>query len=117
MSYRGEYFGSASDYSERYRDMWGGPPSYQSASATAAALALHLAIESAGSLDADEVRAALRNLNVDTFYGSISFDSTGKNASKPMGAAQIQEGSTHVVAPANAAVADLIYPAPSWKDR
>lgn len=117
MSYRGEYFGSASDYSERYRDMWEGPPSYQSASATAAALALHLAIESAGSLDADEVREALRSLNVDTFYGSISFDSTGKNASKPMGAAQIQDGETHVVAPANAAVADLIYPAPSWKDR
>ena len=117
MSYRGEYFGSASDYAERYGDMWEGPPTYQSASATAAALALHLAIESAGSLDADEVRAALRSLNVDTFYGSISFDSTGKNTSKPMGAVQIQNGGTHVVAPANAAVADLIYPAPNWKDR
>ena len=117
MSYRGEYFGSASDYAERYGDMWGGSPSYQSASATAAALALHLAIESAGSLDADEVRAALRSLNVDTFYGSISFDSTGKNTSKPMGAVQIQGGGTHVVAPANAAVADLIYPAPNWKNR
>ena len=117
MSYRGEYFGSASDYAERYADMWDGPPSYQAASATAAALALHLAIESAGSLDADEVRAALRSLNVDTFYGSISFDSTGKNTSKPMGAVQIQDGGTHVVAPANAAVADLIYPAPNWNDR
>ena len=117
MSYRGEYFGSASDYARRYEEMWEGPPSYQAASATAAALALHLAIESAASVDADDVRAALRSLNADTFYGSISFDSTGKNVSKPMGAVQIQNGGTHVVAPANAAVVDLIYPAPEWGDR
>ena len=117
MGYEGEYFGSASDYAGRYADMWGGPPSYQSASATAAALALHLAIESADSLDADEVRAALQSLNADTFYGSISFDSSGKNPSKPMGAVQIQDGGIHVVAPSNAAVADLIYPAPDWNDR
>ena len=117
MSYEGDYFGSASDYAERYAAKWGGPPTYQSASATAAALALHLAIEAAGSLDANAVRAALHNLDVDTFYGRISFDSTGKNTAKPMGAIQIQNGDIRVVAPANAAVADLLYPAPNWKDR
>ena len=47
MSYQGDYFGSASDYAERYAAKWGGPPAYQSASATAAALALQLAIEAA----------------------------------------------------------------------
>ena len=117
MSYEGDYFGSASDYAERYAAKWGGPPTYQSASATAAALALHLAIEAAGSLDANAVRAALHNLDVDTFYGRISFDSTGKNTAKPMGAIQIQNGDIRVVAPPNAAVAGLLYPAPNWKDR
>ena len=117
MSYRGAYFGSASDYTERYRDKWGDPPAYQAASATAAGLALQLAIEAAGSLDADAVRTALRNLDVSTFYGPINFDSTGKNESKPMGAVQIQNGKTVVVAPANAAVATLVYPSPSWNDR
>ena len=117
MSYEGDYFGSASDYAERYTAKWGGSPAYQTASATAAGLALHLAIEAAGSLDADAVRSALRNLDVDTFYGRISFDSTGKNATRPMGAVQIQNGNTRVIAPANAAVADLLYPVPNWKDR
>ena len=117
MSYRGEYFGSASDYAERYRNKWGDPPAYQAASATAAGLALQLAIEDAGSLDADAVRTALRNLDVSTFYGPINFDSTGKNEGKPMGAVQIQNGKTVVVAPANAAVATLVYPAPGWNDR
>ena len=117
MSYEGAYFGSASDYAERYEAEFGSLPPYQSASATAAALALHLSVEAAGSLDSDAVRDALRNLNADTFFGRIIFDATGKNSSRPMGAIQIQNGSTRVVAPSDYSVAELIYPAPSWEDR
>ena len=117
MSYSGDYFGSAFEYAERYRARWGAPPAYQSASATAAALALHLAIEDAGSLDADDVRASLHALDVSTFYGRITFDSTGKNVSRQMGAVQIHDRQTAVVAPGGAAVADLIYPAPTWEER
>jgi len=117
MSYHGDYFGSASDYAERYAEKWGGPPTYQAASATAAALALQLAIEAAGSLNTDDVRAALRNLDVSTFYGRISFNEAGKNVARPMGAIQIQDGDIRVVAPPDAAVSELIYPAPAWKDR
>ena len=117
MSYRGEYFGSASDYAERYRNKWGAPPVYQAASATAAALTLQTAIEVAGSLDTDAVRMALRNLDISTFYGPIKLDSTGKNTAKPMGVVQIQDGKILVVTPANAAVSEVLYPAPSWQDR
>ena len=117
MGYEGEYFGSASDYAERYRRKWGEAPVYQAASATAAALALQAAIESAGSLDADAVRRALRNLDISTFYGPIKLDSVGKNTAKPMGAVQIQDGEILIVAPAIAAVSELLYPAPGWKER
>ncbi len=117
MSYRGEHFGSASDYAARYREMWGQAPTYQAAESTAAALALHLAIEAAGSLDTDAVRTALRDLDVATFYGPINFDETGKNTAKPMGAIQIQNGEILVIAPSNAAVADLLYPKPAGAER
>ena len=117
MTYEGDYFGSASDYAGRYEAEWGSAPAYQAASATAAALALHLAIESAGSLDTDAVRTALHDMDVDTFYGPINFDETGKNVAKPMGTVQIQDGVTRLVAPADVSVADLIYPKPSWQDR
>ena len=117
MSYRDEYFGSASDYAETFAKRWGGDPAYQSASATAAALALQLAIEEAGSLDIGDVREALRGMDVATFYGQIRFDETGKNAAKPMGTIQIQEGDVRVVAPASSAVADLVYPVPRWDER
>ena len=55
---------------------------------------------------------ALRNLDVVTFYGPINFDEKGRNASKPMGAIQIQNGDILVVAPTNAAVAEPGLPSP-----
>ncbi len=68
-----------SDCAGYYESLWGEPPVYQAASATAAALALHLAIEAAGSTDTNAVRTALRGLSADTFYGPISFDERGVN--------------------------------------
>ena len=117
MSYADDYFGTAAEYAARYEKMWGEPPTYQAAESTATALALHIAIEHAASLDTDAVRTALRNLDVVTFYGPINFDERGRNAGKPMGAIQIQDGEILVVAPNNAAIAGLNYPAPPWKDR
>lgn len=117
MSWEDEYFGTAADYAERYEAMWGEPPSYQAAESTATALALQLAIEQAGTMDMDAVRQALYDLDVVTFYGPINFDDTGKNAAKPMGAIQIQDGVINVVAPAEAAVAELQFPMPPWEER
>jgi branched-chain amino acid transport system substrate-binding protein len=117
MSWQDEHFGSAEEYAQRYEALWGEPPTYQAAESTATALALHLAIENAGSLEMDAVRQALYDLDVTTFYGPINFDETGKNAGKPMGAIQIQDGVINVVAPTEAAVSELQYPMPAWEDR
>ena len=110
MAYEGEWFGSAAEYASYYEALWGEPPVYQAASATASALALHLAIEAAGSTDTDAVRQALRSLRADTFYGPIAFDGRGVNVAKPMGTIQVQGGEILVVAPDAAAVAGLVYP-------
>jgi branched-chain amino acid transport system substrate-binding protein len=110
MAYSGQWFGSAGDYAARYESLWGEAPVYQAASASASALALHIAIEQAGTTDTDAVRDALRNMSVDTFYGPISFDDRGVNTGKPMGTVQVQDGEINVVAPDGAAVAALAYP-------
>jgi branched-chain amino acid transport system substrate-binding protein len=110
MAYEGPWFGSASDYAARYQSLWDEPPVYQSASATASALALHIAIEQAGTTDTDAVREALRSMDVETFYGPIKFDERGVNVAKPMGTVQVQDTGINVVAPDAAKVADLIYP-------
>ena len=111
MTYEGASFGTASAYADTYESLWDEPPIYQAAGSTAAALALHRAIEAAGSLDTDAVRDALRALEIDTFYGPIRFDERGVNVAKPMGIVQVQDGSIVVVAPAAAAEGELVYPA------
>ncbi len=110
MAWEGEWFGTPADYAARYEALWGEPPVYQAASATASALALHIAIEEAGTIETDAVRDALRSLDVQTFYGPIQFDEQGVNRAKPMGTIQVQDGEIVVVAPSGAAIADLQYP-------
>lgn len=117
MSWKDDYFGTAADFAARYEKLWGESPTYQAAESAATPLALQLAIQNAGSLEMDAVRQALYDLDVTTFYGPINFDDTGKNAGKPMGTIQIQDGVINVVAPSVAAVADLQYPMPAWEDR
>lgn len=117
MSYEDEWFGTAAEYAARYQAEWGETPTYQAAESTATALALQLAIEAAGSLETADVRQALLDMNVETFYGPIDFDETGKNAGKPMGTIQIQDGEIVVVAPADSATADVRWPMPAWDER
>jgi branched-chain amino acid transport system substrate-binding protein len=117
MSWEDDYFGTPADFAARYEGLWGEPPTYQAAESTATALALQLAIEAAGSLDMDAVRQALYDLDEITFYGPINFDETGKNAAKPMGTIQIQDGVINVVAPVEAAVTDLMFPMPPWEEK
>jgi branched-chain amino acid transport system substrate-binding protein len=110
MTWEDEYFGTAEEYAQRYEEEYGHEPTYQAAESTAAALVLQIAIESAGSLETDAVRQALLDMDIETFYGPIAFDETGKNTVKPMGFIQIQDGEIRVVGPAEVADAELIYP-------
>nr|WP_246401427.1 amino acid ABC transporter substrate-binding protein [Jiangella mangrovi] len=106
----GASFGTGADYAERYSARYGEAPTYHAAGATAAALALQLAIEAAGSTGTDAVRAALLDLDAETFYGPIDFDRRGRNWGKPMGAVQVQDGGLELVTPGAAATAELVYP-------
>jgi branched-chain amino acid transport system substrate-binding protein len=117
LSFEDEFFGTAADYAERYNELYDTHPSYQAAESSAAALVLHLALEAAGSTDTDAIREALQEMDIVTFYGPIQFDETGKNVAKDMATIQIQDGAINVVAPAAAAVADILWPAPDWSDR
>lgn len=117
LAFTDEWFGSAQDYADRFEERFEISPSYQAAESTATALALHIAIEAAGSLETDDVREALQEMDIVTFYGPINFDETGKNAGKPMVTIQIQDGEILVVAPEGGAETDVIWPAPAWDER
>jgi len=113
FKYKDPLFGSTEGYVKAYRKKFGEDPEYHAAGGTAAALTLQLAIERAGSLEVDKVREELLKMKVETFYGVIGFDETGKIVTKPMAVVQIQSGKPVTVYPFKEA--EPVYPKPEWK--
>jgi branched-chain amino acid transport system substrate-binding protein len=105
-------FGSAAEYNKTLRAAY---PEYkvvpyQTAQASAAVYVWADAFKRAQSLDTEKVREALTKTNLATFYGGIQFAEDGSNPGKEIVMRQIQGGKYLVVAPAEVAVAPLIYP-------
>lgn len=113
FNYKDPLFGDTRGYVEAYRKRYGEDPEYHSAGGTAAAMALQIAIERAGTLDVERVREELLKMRVETFYGVIGFDETGKIVTKPMAVIQIQNGRPVTVYPFREA--EPVYPKPAWK--
>jgi branched-chain amino acid transport system substrate-binding protein len=117
MSYKDDLFGSAGDYAKTFEDKYGYAPPYQAAESSAAVMTFVDAFKRAGSFEPDAVRDALAATEMETFYGNIKFDETGKNIAKPMALLQVQDGQYVVVAPTKWAEKEMIYPRPKWDDR
>jgi len=117
MSYRDSLFGSAGDYAKTFEATYDYVPPYQAAESSAAVLVFADAFKRAGSLDSKKVRDALAATDMQTFYGNVKFDATGKNIAKPMALRQIQDGKYVVVAPIDKAAGELQHPIPTWDKR
>ena len=117
MEWEDPWFGTAAEYEERYIAAYDSEPSYQAAESTAGALVLHLAIEAANSTETAAIRDALNEMDIVTFYGPVKFDEFGMNSGKAMATIQIQNGEILVIAPVEAAEAEVIWPAPAWDER
>jgi branched-chain amino acid transport system substrate-binding protein len=106
-----KYFGSATDYAATFRAQYDGrEPVYHNAEATAACLALVMAVEKAGSTDANKVRDALATLDTPSFFGPLKFNDKGMNVTKQMAVIQIQNGKAVAVWPKDSAEAPLKWP-------
>jgi branched-chain amino acid transport system substrate-binding protein len=106
-----KWFGSAGDYAATFAAQFNGRrPEYHGAEATAACLAMILAVEKAGGTGAGQVRDALAALDEQTFFGPLKFSAVGQNASKPMSVIQVQGGKQLTVWPKASAEAPLKWP-------
>ncbi len=117
LTYKDALFGSAEDYAKTFEAEYHYAPPYQSAESTAAVMVYADALHRAGSADPLKVRDALATTDMQTFYGPIKIDQTGRNVAKTMVLQQIQGGAYKVVAPAQWASAKVVYPAPAWSAR
>ncbi|HXT44167.1 MAG TPA: amino acid ABC transporter substrate-binding protein [Pseudonocardiaceae bacterium] len=104
------FFGTATDYRNGFRAAFGQDPEYHNAEATAACLAMVLAVRKAGSTDPGKVRDALAQLDEQSFFGPLKFNDRGENVTKPMSVIQIQNGKLVTVWPADQAAGRLIWP-------
>jgi branched-chain amino acid transport system substrate-binding protein len=106
------WFGSAADYNDSFKARFAGREAeYHGAEGTAACLAFVLAVEKAGTTDANAVREAMAALDESSFFGPLKFTAEGQNLTKPMGVIQIQGGHPVSVWPRDAAEAPLRRPA------
>jgi branched-chain amino acid transport system substrate-binding protein len=112
LSYSDDLFGTASDFAVLFEETYGYAPPYQAAESAAAVQVFAQALESADSLDPKAVRDAIAAVDMQTFYGNILFDGTGKNIAKPMVLFQVQDGEYRVVAPTAWADSQIIHPRP-----
>jgi branched-chain amino acid transport system substrate-binding protein len=112
MAYKDATFGTAADYARDFKAKFGYEPPYQAAESTACVLVFADAFQRAGAFDTDKVRDAIAATDLQTMYGPIKFDETGKNVAKPMVLLQIQNAKYVPVAPTNFASGKLQYPKP-----
>ena len=114
LNYKDRWFGTAAEYATRFQKEFNYVPPYQAAESTASVLVYADAIQRANTFDTEKVRDAIAATNLDTFYGKVKFDDTGKNVAKPMVLQQIQGGKYVTVAPTGYASGKLVYPRPMW---
>lgn len=98
-----DVFGSSGKFVELFKAKYGSEPDFTQASGAAVGVVLQQAIERAGSLDRDKVRAELQKGGFKTFFGPISFSPAGIADSYVPPVLQIQGGKVQVVAPAGIA--------------
>jgi branched-chain amino acid transport system substrate-binding protein len=113
LTYSDKLFGSAGDYAKAFNAKFGHQPPYQAAESSAAVQAFADAFARAGSLDPVKVRDALSATDIQTFFGPIHFDATGKNPAKTMIMLQVVKGQYKIVAPTKWASDQVIYPRPA----
>jgi branched-chain amino acid transport system substrate-binding protein len=106
-----KWFGSAKDYAATFaRQFDNRDAEYHNAEATAACLALILAVEKAGSTDQNKVRDQLASLDEQSFFGPLKFNDAGQNVTKKMAVIQIQGGRPVAVWPTDSMEGSLIWP-------
>jgi branched-chain amino acid transport system substrate-binding protein len=118
-----EWFGpTGEEFASAYEAAYGDPPTYHAAGGYASGLVLQNAIIAADSSDQDAVRAALNDMDLMTFFGGTKFDTSeeahGLQIAHAMVVAQWQvndagELERVIIAPADVATADPLFPIPS----
>lgn len=110
---------TGADFVSAYKAAFGEEPSYHAAGGYVTGLILQKAIETAGSLDTQSIKAALDGIDMTTFFGQIKFDTSAESHGLQVGHEMVfiqwQKDASgklvkQVVWPAAGKTADPIFP-------
>jgi ABC-type branched-subunit amino acid transport system substrate-binding protein len=114
-----DYGPAGADFVSAYKAAYGEDPSYHAAGGYVAGLILQKGIETAGSLDTEAIKAALDGVDIMTFFGHITFDTSAESHGLQTGHSMVyiqwQKDTSgtlvkQVVWPAEGKTADAVYP-------
>lgn len=115
MDAKGPIFGSTANYVKLFEEMHGKTPDYHASCGSAAGSLLQLAIERAGTLETEAVRAEMLKMDeVLSSFPGIKFNEKGQNMSSEHPVVQVQNGEYVVVYPPQN---KPVYPMPRWNER
>jgi len=118
-TWQGDFFGSAQDFDKLYREKYGVDAYSVPAQAAAAGVIFMNAVEMAGSLDQVALETALRSMDIETFFGPVSYNELGINMGAQTQVLQLQNGVVELVWPPEGVPEGNkpIYPMPEWDER
>jgi branched-chain amino acid transport system substrate-binding protein len=124
----GALFDSPSAYADAAQAAYGSAPDYTQAGSTAAGIVFQEAFKQLGSApplsqdDKDELISILEDIEVNTFYGDVQFETEGEYYHNNVNTTSLliqlaDDGSPKIVGPEGEAVDEATYPIPSWSER
>lgn len=105
------------EFTQSYEQEFGREPSFHAAGAYGSCQLFMEAIELAGSLDSDAIRAELLNLETTTIFSEYAVDERGYQTANQGLFIQWQDGEKVVVWPDDLATGEPRFPTPSWNER
>jgi branched-chain amino acid transport system substrate-binding protein len=114
MNFIGYLFNDTKEFVKLFKEKFNYDPDYHNASGIADVAVLKDAIERAGTLDKEKVRAAIAATNLSTIYGRVQFSDNGQIKGTSV-VLQILGGEIYQVYPNG--VKEPVYPFPDWKMR
>lgn len=105
------------EFVDDYREMFNQEPSFHAAGAYGSCQIFMEAIRNAGSLNSDEIRDELLQLETETIFGPFAVDERGYQTANDGLFIQWQNGVKEIVWPEDVATSEPWFPTPEWNER
>ena len=99
---------------EGFTEQFGHAPVEDAANSYTAGQVLAAGVEAVGELDQPAIAEWLHANSVDTVVGPLSWDESGRPDGELL-LGQFRDGALRIVAPADAATAEIVYAKPDWQ--